>query len=301
MVKFTIITVCLNIEDQIGDTITSVLNQTCTEYEYLIKDGVSNDRTVRIAESFALEFAEKGIPFRIISRPDSGIYDAMNQAIREAQGEWIILMNAGDQFADKTVLNRVNQSGCLEKADVVYGDQILKNGNLFRYKKADALENIRFALPFCHQSTLTSKELFKNNLYSVKFKICSDHQFYLQMYLEGKRFVHYPEAISIFDIHGISADWRLVLLETIQILEEMPVRDEDAIQKLKHKLETKAEKEDRKKLIHRYLWRFVPQKLRMKRWEWKNKKAGWKPEEEFFGERRTSYEPNTKNHPQRRR
>lgn len=296
MVKFTIITVCLNIEDQIGDTITSVLNQTCTEYEYLIKDGVSNDRTVRIAESFAPEFAEKGIPFRIISRPDSGIYDAMNQAIREAQGEWILLMNAGDQFADKTVLNRVNQSGCLEKADVVYGDEILKNGNLFRYKKADALENIRFALPFCHQSTLTSKELFKNNLYSVKFKICSDHKFYLQMYLEGKRFVHYPEAISIFDIHGISADWRPALLETIQILEEMPVRDEDAIQKLKHKLETKAEKEDREKLMHRHLWRFVPQKLRMKRWEWKNKKAGWKPEEEFFGERRTSYESDTKNH-----
>ena len=53
---------------------------------------------------------------------------------------------------------------CLEKADVVYGDQILKNGNLFRYKKADALENIRFALPFCHQSTLTSKELFKKEI-----------------------------------------------------------------------------------------------------------------------------------------
>ncbi|MDD6558512.1 MAG: glycosyltransferase family 2 protein [Faecalibacterium prausnitzii] len=282
MIKFSVITICLNIENQIGSTITSVLNQTCTEYEYLIKDGVSNDRTLSIAESFAPAFAEKNIPFRVISQPDSGIYDAMNQAIHEAKGEWIILMNAGDQFANQTVLERVEKSGCLEQADVVYGDRILQNGKLFRYQKAGALETIRFALPFGHQSTLTSRELFANQLYSLKFKICSDHHFYLKMYLEGKRFVYYPEAISIFDIHGISANWKPALQETISILEEMPVRDEDAIQTLKNKLNTEIKKEEKQNFLHRHLWRFIPKKLRMKRWELKRKKAGWKTEEEFF-------------------
>lgn len=285
MIRFSIITICLNAEDEIGGTIASVLSQTCTEYEYLIKDGVSRDGTVSIAESFAPAFDEKGIPFRVISQPDSGIYDAMNQAILEAQGEWVILMNAGDRFANQTVLERVEKSGCLERADVVYGDLILQNGELFRYKKAGALESIRFALPFGHQSTLTSRALFANQLYSTAYKICGDHHFYLKMYLEGKRFVHFPEAISIFDIHGISASWKPALLETIRIQEEMPVRDEEAIRKLKDELEARTREEERGRLV-RYLMKFVPKSLKMKRWELKRKRDGWKSEAEFFGEKK---------------
>lgn len=285
MIRFTIITICLNAEDEIAGTIASVLSQTCTEYEYLIKDGVSRDRTVGIAESCAPAFAEKGIPFRVISQPDSGIYDAMNQAILQAQGEWVILMNAGDRFAGRSVLERVEKSGCLEQADVAYGDLILQNGELFRYKKADALENIRFALPFGHQSTLTSRALFANQLYSTAYKICSDHNFYLKMYLEGKRFVHFPEAISIFDIHGISSSRKPALLETIRILEEMPVRDEEAIQSLKDELEIRTRKEVRERFA-RYLMKFVPKRLKMKRWELKRKRDGWKSGAEFFDEKK---------------
>lgn len=286
MAKFTIITICLNNEEEIGSTITSVLEQTCTDYEYIIKDGVSGDETVCIAESFEPTFTRKGIPFRIISCPDSSIYDAMNQAICEAKGEWVILMNAGDRFANRTVLEYVDKSGCLEQADVVYGDRILQNGKLFRYQKAGALEDIRFSLPFGHQSTLTSRALFTSHLYSLKFKICSDHHFYLRMYLEGKRFVYFPEAISIFDINGISANWKPALQETIRILEEMPVRDTEAIQILKDDLETRTKKETRVKFIHQFVIKFVPQKLRTKRWESKRKKAGWKAEEEFFGKKK---------------
>lgn len=283
MIKFAIVTICLNNENEIGSTIASVLNQTCTDYEYLIKDGKSEDRTVNIAESFAPAFAEKGIPFRVISQPDSGIYDAMNQAIREAKGEWVVFMNAGDRFANNTILDRVTKSGCLETADVVYGDRILRNGELFRYQKARALEDIWYALPFGHQSTFTNREMFKYNLYSLQYKICSDHRFYLQMYLEGKKFVYFPDAVSIYDINGISSNWELALRETIRILEELPVRDEDALQKMKCELETKMKKTHRAVFIHQYLWKFVPEMLRMKRRELRNKKAGWKTEEEFFG------------------
>ncbi|MGN0715103.1 MAG: glycosyltransferase family 2 protein [Anaerovoracaceae bacterium] len=279
MIKYTIITICLNMEEEIGNTITSVLNQTCTDYEYLIKDGLSQDRTVDIAESFAPAFAEKDIPFRIISGPDSGIYDAMNRAVREAQGEWVIFMNAGDRFADKTVLEKVDKSGCLEEADIVYGDRILQNQKWFCYQKAYPLEKIRFGLPFCHQSTFTRKELFDHNVYSLKYRICSAFHFYLQLYREGKKFVYFPAAISIFDTNGVSSNWKQNYQDKIQILEDMPVRDEEAIQRLKETLSQKY----RQEFMHQHLWKYVPEKLRMKRRERMRKKAGWKTEEEFFG------------------
>lgn len=286
MAKFTIITICLNNEAEIESTIASVLAQSCTDYEYLIKDGGSRDKTVRIAESFALAFADEGIPFRIISRPDSGVYDAMNQAICEAQGEWVVLMNAGDRFANGTVLEHVVNSGCLEHADIVYGDRILRDGELYRYQAAGELEKIRYSLPFGHQSSFTNRSLFLNRLYSTRYRICSDHAFYLQMYLEGKKFKYLPEAVAIFEINGISANWKEALTETIHIWEEMPVRDEAAIQQLKKTLEDKMKKAEHDRFMHRLLWRFVPQRLRKQRRKMRMLSSGGKTEAEFFGEKK---------------
>ena len=107
MALFSIITVCLNEENEIKNTILSVLEQDYDNFEYIIKDGGSVDKTVSIAESFSTAFTDRGISFRIITQRDKGIYDAMNIATREAKGDWIIYMNAGDYFADSTVLSQI--------------------------------------------------------------------------------------------------------------------------------------------------------------------------------------------------
>ena len=286
MIKFSIITICLNIEAEIGNTIASVISQSCTDYEYLIKDGISSDGTVGVAESFAQAFAEKGISYRIISQSDSGIYDAMNQAVREAQGEWVIFMNAGDCFANSSVLDRVNKSGCLKDADIVYGDRILRNKKLFRYQNAYALEDIRYKMPFCHQSALTKRELLQNNPYSLQYRICSDYRFYLQMYLEKKKFVYFPEAVSIYDVNGLSLNFEMTLQDVIRILEDMPIRDEEAIQKVKNDLEFRRKNENQEMRTHPHLRRLIPEVLRKKRWEFKDRKAGWKTEKELFGKKK---------------
>lgn len=280
MIRFSIITICLNEEDEIENTITSVLNQTCTDFEYLIKDGLSKDRTVSIAQTFAPAFAEKGIPFRIISKADRGIYDAMNQAVCEVKGQWVLFMNAGDMVADKHVLSLVEKSGYLETADIIYGDRICRDNKWCGYQKAFALEEMRVGLPFCHQSIFTKRELFEKNDYSLKYKICSAFRFYLQMYREGKKFAYIPEALSITDINGVSSNWKLSYPDRIKILEEMPVRDEEAIQRVKKMMREKY----RQEFMHQHLWKYIPKKLRMKRRELMRKRAGWKIVEDFFEE-----------------
>lgn len=283
MIQFAIITVCLNAENCIRDTIQSVINQTSSNFEYIIKDGISTDETINIAKSFTAAFAERGITYRIISQKDTGIYDAMNQAIQESHGEWLLFMNAGDRFASNFILESVSESGCMENADIVYGDRILRKGDLFFYQKARELENMRYKFPFGHQSTFTSRGLFKENLYSTRYKINSDYKFYLQMYNDGKRFCYFPVAISIYDTSGISSNWELTLPEVIQVLEEMPVRDEEAIKIKKYELETRK---NRKNHVLNRIWRCFPQTLRDKRRQYKLKKAGWKTEEEMFGEKK---------------
>ena len=83
--RFTIITVCYNAVDYIGDTIESLLKQKFTDYEYIIQDGMSVDGTMEKI----VEKTSGNIKVDICSEKDVGIYDAMNKALKRAGGEFI--------------------------------------------------------------------------------------------------------------------------------------------------------------------------------------------------------------------
>lgn len=281
MVKLSVVTVCLNAEAMIEKTIQSILNQTCTDFEYIIKDGCSKDQTVSLANSYVSAFSEKNIPFRVISRPDRGIYDAMNEAVQEANGEWVIFMNAGDCLVNNRVLEMVEKNASLRTADIVYGDVIKENLGLYKHYKAESLEKIRFGLPFSHQSVFTKRELLAETPYSNAYLSC-DHEFYLNMYRQGKRFGYIPEPISVFAMGGISSNWENFYQQKIAMLEQMPVRDEEVIQAAKDVLENTRKKERLKRPFRRIL----PERLQMMLSRMRCKRNGWKTKEEMFGVKR---------------
>lgn len=282
MARISVITVCLNAEVAIGDTIKSILEQTYCDFEYIIKDGVSKDQTISMAESFCGAFEKRNIPYKIVSRQDQGIYDAMNQAVQEAKGDWVVFMNAGDCFANASVLELVARSGYLDTADIIYGDTIRKRNNLYIYTKALDLDRLRYEMTFCHQSTYTRRVLLEDEPYSVQYRVCSDYKFYMQMNQEHKRFAYIPEALSIYDTRGTSSNWRVSYLERVKMLEEMPVRDEVAIQKA---LEA-ANRVRRVRFFIEHIWKFVPKTIRERRRRRLDRLDGWKTEKEFFGEQR---------------
>ena len=97
----SVVTVCYNAADTIEKTMLSVLNQTYHDIEYIIIDGGSTDGTVEIIRKYADRIAYW------VSEPDKGIYDAMNKGIKVATGEWINFMNAGDEFVDEGVIEKL--------------------------------------------------------------------------------------------------------------------------------------------------------------------------------------------------
>lgn len=280
--KFSIITVCMNAEKTIGDTIRTVLEQTCTDVEYIVKDGGSMDETVCIAKSFVTAFEERGISYQIISKPDRGIYDAMNQAVREAKGGWVLYMNAGDLFADRYVLEMVEQSGMLETSDIVYGDRIDNADEGLLYRKAYPLERMRDRIPFCHQSVFAKKSLYDQLEYTLRYRLCSDYLFFYHWYQKGKTFSYLPIAISIYDRHGVSSNGRAVAQELLKIHEDMPVRDEETIQMLKKEVEGYDKKPP---AFRRMLARLIPSPIRKMRRKCILRERGWKTAEEFLLEK----------------
>ncbi|MEM8906897.1 MAG: glycosyltransferase, partial [Bacteroidota bacterium] len=92
-------------------THNSLQKQNFKEYEWLVCDGGSTDGTLEYLQDTNAQ---------IVSKEDSGIYDAMNKGLELATGDFIWFMNCGDQVYDReTVANMV--ATCRPQTDVLYG------------------------------------------------------------------------------------------------------------------------------------------------------------------------------------
>lgn len=100
---FSIITVCLNSEKTIETTIKSVLAQTYTDFEYIIIDGKSSDKTLNIINRY------KDPRIKIISEKDKGLFDAMNKGISLSKGKWIHILNSDDYYYSKDSLIKASK------------------------------------------------------------------------------------------------------------------------------------------------------------------------------------------------
>ncbi len=212
---FTIITVTYNAGSKVSKTIDSVYKQSCTDYEYILVDGASEDDTVQRIEKHQNQFSEKNISYRYLSERDSGVYDAMNKSISLANGEWVCFLNAGDLFYDSETLRKLKDTTQKNSsADIVYGDTIeFKANGLSIYRKALPIEQITQAIPFFHQSCITKLDLIKKNLFDIRYRICADYDFFLGCYQDNARFVYIELPVSRYEYGGISScDDNAVLL-----------------------------------------------------------------------------------------
>lgn len=232
MCKFSVITICRNEEQTIARTLNSVLNQTFTDYEYIIIDGASTDSTLDIINKTVLNRAT------IISEPDTGIFNAMNKGISKAKGNYIIFINAGDYFINNTALEYAADK--LEDYDFVYGDTVFEypSGFLMR-RNSPANLSMRYffidSLP--HQNSFIKRELFeKIGNFDESFKIVGDYEFSIRAFKAGFSFKYIPKAFAIFNLEGISSDKRFRELDWKERITSLKRHfDSKAIQKLESK------------------------------------------------------------------
>ena len=197
----SIITINRNNAAGLEKTIQSVVNQTFTDFEYIIIDGASDDNSVEIIK----KYADK-INFWV-SEPDTGIYNAMNKGIKKAQGEYCLFLNSGDWLINDTTLTEVfNEVTNTEEAGIYYTDCIATNHPLFQPPK---LIDINYLVihNLNHQNTLVKHSLFlEHGFYNEKFKIASDYEFWLREFWVYKtKFIYINTKIAIYDSFGMSS------------------------------------------------------------------------------------------------
>jgi glycosyltransferase involved in cell wall biosynthesis len=121
--KVSLITVSFNSAGTIKDTIESVRSQDYDDIEYIIVDGNSKDGTVDVIRSHEAEID------RWISEPDTGIYDAMNKAIKMATGEVVGILNSDDFYSSANIVSQVAEAFNDPNIDAVFGDLVFVDPN----------------------------------------------------------------------------------------------------------------------------------------------------------------------------
>lgn len=203
--KISIITVCYNSANTIGDTINSVASQTYYNKEHIVVDGASKDATMeilRLSPSVS----------RFISEPDLGIYDAMNKGINLATGDVVGILNSDDFYIDDSVLAQVADvfanpeiDACY--ADLVYVDQQDTNKVLRYWKSRTYVAGLfkRGWMP-AHPTFFVRRELYKElGDFDLSFKIQADFELTMR-FLEIYRItaMYIPKIIVKMRVGGVS-------------------------------------------------------------------------------------------------
>ena len=171
--KFSVITVVKNELSKIALTLQSLKNQTFKDYEHIVFDGNSTDGT---SEFLKKNLDNQNLYFR---QSDKGVYDAINKSFQKVNGQYVIILHAGDFFYSENSLNQLSEFIHANNSYDFYYSNILfynqKKMSISRVWDIKSKNNNKLNfLKIAHTSLCIKKEITKNIFYNDKMKISAD-------------------------------------------------------------------------------------------------------------------------------
>jgi glycosyltransferase involved in cell wall biosynthesis len=190
--NFSVITVCKNAEWHIERAIKSVICQTHPNFQYIIIDGKSTDSTLDIIKKYRYKIDT------IISEKDSGIYNAMNKALKIVTGEVVCFLNSDDCFYDNKILADLdNEFKKNSKAEIIYGNVVITlNGKQKVLKYNGINKRFFYKNTICHQALFIEKNLYDLiGDFDESYPIHADVDWLMKAYFKHKANFHYFDRI----------------------------------------------------------------------------------------------------------
>jgi len=196
--KVSIITVVFNGEKYIEECLSSV-NEQVGDYEHIVVDGGSTDRTIEIVNSF------RSNRIILISETDDGIYFAMNKGISAANGDVISFLNSDDFLEKDTIKWVAEQFGSDPQLDVLCGSvRVIVGEEWLTPMFATKMSLVSEMLP--HPSVFIRKSRIGSNLrYSTNFVVASDYELLLRLRHLGYNFHSFDKILATYRKGGFSS------------------------------------------------------------------------------------------------
>jgi glycosyltransferase involved in cell wall biosynthesis len=218
MPLLTVFTPVFNLEKYIDETIKSILSQSFSDFEYILIDDCSTDRSVEIIEAFN----DPRITL-IKNKTNQGISYNRNYALDQAKGKYIAMIDGDDLALPNRLLKQIE---FLEKNSAygILGTEIIKINS-----KGEQLDNIvTYNIP---DNEIPSRMLFNNYIatsstmirleaigeirFKKEFIVAEDYEVWIRL-IRNCKIGHIREPLTKYRIHNdsISIKKQQLMLDT---------------------------------------------------------------------------------------
>lgn len=234
--RVTVVTVVFNIVragrvEHFRECMDSVRKQTHPDIEHLIIDGASTDGTLELLKEYD---GKNGV--RVLSEPDTGIYDAMNKGIAAATGKYIAFLNSDDYWHDPRGIEYTTE--CMERsrADFSYAPcHFIEDDGRDAGNFLPEMGSVCSTMPFCHQTMFTRVDSIRQagGFADKELRITADYDLILNLLVHGAKPVFVPMIFTTFRLGGANtldpkytdAEFRKSRERWLQPLVPFPVLD----------------------------------------------------------------------------
>lgn len=204
--KVSLITAVYKSAETVGEAIASVAKQTHVDLEHVIVEGASNDGSLEAVKRAGHD------RMRLISEPDTGIYNALNKGIKLATGDVIGFIHSDDFLAHEGVLARISAAFEDPSVEAVFSnlDYVSQadTSQIIRHWSTGAFHprRLKYGWMPAHPTLYLRREVYERfGGYDENFRISADYDFILRYFsqMTGKS-AYIPEVLYKMRLGGVS-------------------------------------------------------------------------------------------------
>lgn len=199
--KISAVMSVFNAENSVAPAIESILNQSYSNFEFIIVNDGSTDNSEGVIRGFSAEDAR----IMVISRENKGLIASLNEGIARARGEYIVRMDADDVSLPSRF---AMQLGAIENLNVdVVGGSIrfvggVYDGQVENYPLADADIKFRMLMKssLAHPTVFAKAKILSENPYSSTAVHAEDYELWTRLALKGAKFANIQDVCLLYSV-----------------------------------------------------------------------------------------------------